>query len=54
MNAPVTKDLKCPGCGQSAVVRVIPGSENHRWWCPNCKKLQTSDKAAVDAAPERG
>jgi transposase-like protein len=50
---PVRKELTCPSCGKTAEVRVIPGGAEHRWWCPNCKKLQKSDQAAVDGAPAR-
>lgn len=50
---PVRKEITCPSCGQAVLVRVMPGSDAHSWHCPHCKKLQTSDKAAVDAAPER-
>ncbi len=49
---PVTKELKCPSCGQAAAVRLMPGSDSHNWHCPHCKKLQTTDKAAADSAPE--
>jgi predicted RNA-binding Zn-ribbon protein involved in translation (DUF1610 family) len=49
---PVRKELTCPSCGQKAMVRVATDAiEPHRWHCPNCHKLQTSEKAAVDAAP---
>ena len=50
---PIRKELTCPACSQTALVRVIPGSESHKWHCPHCKKLQLSDKAAVETAPER-
>ena len=53
MSEPVLKELTCPACGEKAAVRVIPGAESHRWHCPHCHKLQTSDKAAVEAAPAR-
>lgn len=49
---PLRKKLACPECGKEAVVRVIPGSDQHRWHCPNCKKMQTSDRGAVEAAGE--
>jgi transposase-like protein len=48
---PVTKTLTCPGCGQTAVVRLIPGATSHRWHCPHCHKLQTTDQAAAATAP---
>jgi transposase-like protein len=48
---PTTKELTCPACGQKAVVRLIPGADSHRWHCPHCHKLQTTDKAAAEAAP---
>jgi rubredoxin len=48
---PVRKELTCPKCGGKAEVRVMPGGAEHRWHCPHCKTMQTSDKAAVDAAP---
>lgn len=51
MEAPVRKELPCPSCGKPTVVRVIPGSTTHRWHCPHCHKLQSSDPAAVAAAP---
>ena len=51
MEAPVQKELACPSCGKTAVVRLIPGSQSHRWHCPHCHKLQTSDAVTVDAAP---
>ena len=51
----VLKQLTCPGCGQAATVRVMVGStDTQRWQCPHCKKLQASDKAAVDSAPQAG
>jgi ribosomal protein L37AE/L43A len=50
---PVRKELTCPSCGKTAEVRVIPGGIEHRWQCPHCKKLQTSEPAAVDGAPAR-
>jgi len=53
MNAPVVKELSCPSCGATALVRVVPGSDGHRWHCPHCHKLQTSDKVTVEAAPEK-
>lgn len=48
---PVRKQLTCPSCGATAVVRVMPGSDGQRWQCPACKKMQTSDKASIEAAP---
>jgi ribosomal protein L37AE/L43A len=48
---PLRKQLTCPGCGKTAEVRVLPGVPEDRWQCPNCKKLQKSDQAALDAAP---
>jgi transposase-like protein len=54
MTEPARKELTCPSCGQTAEVRVIPGADSHRWHCPHCHKLQTSDKPTVDAAPDRG
>jgi transposase-like protein len=50
---PVKKELTCPSCGKPAEVRVMPGGAEHRWHCPNCKKLQKSEVAAVEAAPAR-
>jgi ribosomal protein L37AE/L43A len=47
----VRKELTCPTCGEKAVVRVAPGHPEHRWHCPNCHKLQTTDGASADAAP---
>jgi transposase-like protein len=47
----VQKQLSCPGCGQTAVVRIIPGADQHRWHCPHCHKLQTTDKPSAEAAP---
>jgi transposase-like protein len=47
---PLRKKLVCPECGKEAVVRVMPSGAQHRWHCPNCKKMQTSDQAAVDDA----
>jgi ribosomal protein L37AE/L43A len=47
----VRKELTCPGCGEKALVRVAPGQPEHRWHCPSCHKLQTSDAASVEAAP---
>jgi hypothetical protein len=47
---PVRKQLACPACGQIAEVRILPGAEHHRWHCPHCHKLQTTDKATADAA----
>ncbi len=49
---PTTKQLTCPACGEKAVVRLIPGSPTHRWHCPHCHKLQTTEGAAADAAPD--
>ena len=49
-----TKELTCPGCGKTAVVRLIPGAASHRWHCPHCHKLQTTEQAAADAAPAAG
>ena len=49
----IRKELTCPGCGKPAEVRVLPGAPDQRWQCPNCKKLQTSDAASVDAAPAK-
>jgi transposase-like protein len=52
---PVSKQLTCPGCGQTATVRVMEGAaDTQRWQCPHCKKIQTSDKTAVDSAPQAG
>ena len=48
---PLQKELTCPACGVKAVVRLVPGSETHRWHCPHCHKLQTTDKATAEAAP---
>jgi hypothetical protein len=48
---PVRKELTCPGCGEKAVVRLLPGGAPHRWHCPNCHKLQTTEGAAAEAAP---
>jgi transposase-like protein len=49
---PTTKELTCPGCGKTAVVRLIPGAVSHRWHCPHCHKLQTTEQAAADGAPD--
>jgi transposase-like protein len=52
---PVHKQLTCASCSQSATVRVMAGSADvQRWQCPHCKKMQSSDKAAVDSAPQAG
>jgi transposase-like protein len=49
---PVRKELTCPSCGKNAEVRVMPqASQPHRWHCPHCHKLQTSEQGVVDAAP---
>jgi transposase-like protein len=48
---PVRKELDCPSCGKKAVVRVMPGGTQHRWQCPDCHKMQTTDNAAAEAAP---
>jgi transposase-like protein len=48
---PTRKELTCPSCGAKAVVRLQPGAESHRWQCPGCQKLQTTEKAAAEAAP---
>jgi transposase-like protein len=48
---PVRKELTCPGCGKTAEVRVMASGAEQRWQCPNCKKHQKSDAAAVNAAP---
>jgi hypothetical protein len=50
---PLLKELTCGSCGQAAVVRLIPGADTHRWHCPHCHKLQTTDKPTADAAPAR-
>jgi len=50
---PVLKELTCPSCGKTATVRVMPSGADQRWQCPNCKKQQTSDQAAVASAPAR-
>jgi|1185.fasta_scaffold431004_1 transposase-like protein len=49
---PTTKELTCPACGAKAVVRLIPGAPTHRWHCPHCHKLQTTEGPAADAAPD--
>jgi transposase-like protein len=48
---PIRRELTCPACGKTAVVRLQPGADQHRWHCPNCHKLQTTEKAAAEAAP---
>jgi transposase-like protein len=48
---PVLKQLTCPACSKTVIVRVVAGGDQQRWQCPECKKIQTSDRAAVDAAP---
>ena len=51
---PVRKELTCPACGGKAPVRLDPGASQHRWHCPNCHKLQTTDAPAAEAAPPAG
>ena len=51
---PVVKELSCPECGGKASVRLMPQSSQHRWHCPNCHKLQTTDGQTAAAAPQTG
>ena len=51
---PVRKELTCPACGAKAPVRLDPGATQHRWHCPGCHKLQTTDAPAAEAAPVAG
>jgi transposase-like protein len=47
----IRKELTCSECGKKAVVRVsVENAGTHRWHCPHCHKLVTSDQAAVAAA----
>jgi hypothetical protein len=49
---PVRKELTCPGCGAKAEVRLMPGGGPHRWHCPHCHKLQTTEAPTAEASPE--
>ena len=48
---PVRKELTFPGCGEKAVVRLLPGGGPHRWHFPHCHKLQTTEGPTAEAAP---
>ena len=51
---PIRKELTCPECGEKAVVRLDAAASQHRWHCPACHKLQTTDAPSAEAAPVAG
>lgn len=54
MSEPVLRELTCPSCGKTSEVRLMLGAVSHRWHCPHCHKLQTTDQSAVESAPAQG
>jgi rubredoxin len=58
MTTPVSKDVKCPQCGEklnaaASSDRVYPGTVRHRWRCSECgHQFETSPTLAPELVEE--